>query len=224
VSRLTLPTLALCFFYGGIIGVLGASVLEPLLIHRERFDFAAALGVGLVEEFAKIWAVAVLARRARHDSELDGLLLGAAVGMGFAALESTGYAFTAFLKSHGSITATVLVTLVRALDAPLGHGTWTAILAAVLFRESSPTRFRINGPVLGAYLTVTVLHGLWDAIPRVVAFRVPLLGIHLFAGPTLVSIVGLGLLARLWKEAVDRQAQPASMAAVPPPGIEEFGH
>ena len=60
----------------------------------------------------------------------------------------------------------VLVTLLRGLLSPVGHGTWTAILASVLFREGMPNRFRINRAVLGAYLTVVVLHGLWDGVPQ----------------------------------------------------------
>src|SRR2546430_5382081 len=46
---------------------------------------------------------------------IDGLILGAAVGMGFAAFESTGYAFTAFLLSGGSLSSVVGVTLMRGL-------------------------------------------------------------------------------------------------------------
>ena len=79
------------------------------------------------------------------------LILGAAAGMGFASLESNGYAFVAFLQSHGSLSITVFVTLLRGLLSPLGHGTWTAILTGVLFRESAPNRFHITRRVIGAY-------------------------------------------------------------------------
>lgn len=89
------------------------------------------------------------ARRRRHDSELDGLILGAAARMGFAALESNGYAFSAFLRSGGSLSLTVAVTLLRGLLSPVGHGTRTAILASVLFRESAAGRFHINRKVQG---------------------------------------------------------------------------
>lgn len=104
-----------------------------------------------------------------HDSELAGLILGAAAGMAFAALESSGYAFSAFLRSGGSLSLIVLVTLLRGLLSPLGHGPWTAILAGVLFRESAAGRFHINRTVMGAYLTVAILHGLWDGLPGAMA-------------------------------------------------------
>jgi RsiW-degrading membrane proteinase PrsW (M82 family) len=157
--------------------------------------------VGLIEEGAKVLGILLVARRRRHDREIDGLILGAAAGMGFAALESTGYAFTAFLASGGSLSATVGITLVRGVLAPVGHGTWTALLASVLFREGMAAHFRINRAVVGAYLLVVLLHGLWDGLPDAVAFALPL-GISLPAGQTIVGVVGLILLRRRWVEAV----------------------
>ena len=149
LSRLTMPTVSLAFLYGGLVGVIAASLLEPFFI--SQLDLGAILKVGLIEEFAKILWVMVIARHRRHDSEMAGLILGAAVGMGFAALESNGYAFTAFLESNGSLSTTVAVTLIRGLLSPLGHGTWTAILASVLFRESRDGHFHIDLQVIGAY-------------------------------------------------------------------------
>ncbi len=157
LSHLTVPAIAQGFVYGGVLGVLAASL--------RRLDVATAFVVGLVEEFAKILGVLVIARRRRHKAEMDGLILGAAAGMGFAALESNGYAFSAFLRSGGSLSLTVFVTLLRGLLSPIGHGTWTAILASVLFRESGAGHFRLNPKVMGAYLTVSILHGLWDGLP-----------------------------------------------------------
>ena len=99
LSRLTVPAIAQGFIYGGLIGVLAASLLEPFFIRQ--LDFATAFSVGLIEEFVKILGILVIARRLGHDVEMDGLLLGVAAGMGFAALESNGYAFSAFLRSGG---------------------------------------------------------------------------------------------------------------------------
>ena len=124
-------------------------MLEPIFIRRLTFE--SAFEVGLIEEFAKILGVIVVARHHRHDSEIDGVILGGAAGMGFAALESSGYVFTAFVQSGGSLSALVIVTLLRGLLSPFGHGTWTAILASVLFREGRPDRFRINRALIAAY-------------------------------------------------------------------------
>ncbi len=141
-SQLTLPKISQTFIFGGLVGVIAASILEPFFIRQ--LDLVSVLKVGFIEEFVKILGVLLITRNLRRDLEMDGLILGAAAGMGFAALESSGYAFTAFLVSNGSISATVIVTLIRGLLSPLGQGTWTASLISVLFRESKDGRLHIN--------------------------------------------------------------------------------
>ncbi len=112
LSTLTTETVATSFCIGGVLGVLGASVLESLVLPlaanpNQGLSLGGGLIVGLIEEGSKLLVVMFLARRMRHTSEMDGLLLGGAVGMGFAALESTGYAFTIFLLSHGNVGAAI---------------------------------------------------------------------------------------------------------------------
>lgn len=202
LSRLTMPTVSLAFVYGGLVGIIAASILEPFFI--SQLNLGAILRVGFIEEFAKILGVVVIARHRRHDSEMAGLILGAAVGMGFAAFESTGYAFTAFLESNGSISTTVGVNLIRGLLSPLGHGTWTAILASVLFRESRNGHFRINLQVIGAYLLVSILHAMWDGLTLVItAVSGPGLGVFIAEG--IVGIIGLFILWIRWRDAVRLQ-------------------
>jgi protease PrsW len=203
-SRLSVPATTLSFFYGGVLGVLAASILEPLFIRQ--IDIFTTFTVGFIEEFAKILGVLIIARRWQHDQEMDGLVLGAAAGMGFAALESNGYAFSAFLLSRGSLTAVVIVTLLRGILSPVGHGTWTAILASVLFRESDPGRFHINRKVLGAYLTVALLHGLWDVLPRIIAVLFSS-GLDVLIGESLIGGLGLLILWRCWREARRMQVE-----------------
>jgi RsiW-degrading membrane proteinase PrsW (M82 family) len=203
MSQVTLVSTARAFFWGGVLGVLAASVLEPVFI--TKLTFTSAFGVGFIEEFAKILGVLVVARHHRHDSEIDGIILGGAAGMGFAALESSGYVFTAFVQSQGSLSALVVVTLLRGLLSPVGHGTWTAIFASVLFLEGLPNRFRINGAVIGAFLTVVALHGLWDGLPQLVgALTGSDLGV--IAAQAAVGLAGLIILWFRWRDAVRRQA------------------
>lgn len=197
LSSLSAGAVARSFLYGGLLGVLAASILEPLFIHN--LTPAAMFTVAVIEEAAKILGVVVIAWRWRHDAEIDGVILGAAAGMGFAALESMGYAFTGFLRSGGSLSFTVYLTMMRGIMSPLGHGTWTAILASVLFREAQNGRFRINWKVLGAFGTVVVLHTLWDLLPFVMAaFLLP--GLDMFLGQAAVGLAGLFLLWRRWRE------------------------
>jgi protease PrsW len=216
MSRLTFSNTVFSFFWGGVLGVFAATILEPLFIsgNGDGIGLGTAFQVGIIEEAVKVLGVLWIARTIRHDSELDGLIIGAAAGMGFASLESTGYAFTAFLESHGSLSAIVAVTLLRGLLSPLGHGTWTAILAGVLFRQSSPRRFHVDRAVIGAYATVVVLHGLWDGLPSFLAAFMTS-GLDIFLAQFAVGLAGVIILWARWREAI--QTQRAQLAAVPTP-------
>ena len=195
-------------------------------IFIRQLDIFTVFTVGLIEEFVKILGVLIIARRWRHHQEMDGLILGAAAGMGFAALESSGYAFNAFLISRGSLTAVVIVTLLRGILSTVGHGTWTAILASVLFRESDGKRFHINRKVLGAYFTVAILHGLWDGVPGLIAiFFSP--GLDVFIGEALIGGLGFLILWRRWREARRlqiEQKQSLLDAATPEEILSLFVH
>ncbi len=222
LSELSLRTTILSFFYGGVLGVFAAAVLEPLVIWH--LDLASDFAIGLIEECAKLLGVLVIARRERHEAELDGLILGVAAGTGFAALESTGYAFSAFVRSGGNLSLTVAVMLLRGLFAPVGHGTWTGMLAGVLFRESTAGDFHLNRKVLGAYVSVGVLHGLWDALPWLLFAVVPT-EFSVLAGPVIVGAISLYLFWRRWREAVHLQeiqlrpaSSPIQRTGVPPVG------
>jgi len=205
LSTLTVPAVILSFLYGGVLGVFAAALLEPIFI--SKVDFFTSFVIGLIEEFAKILGVLIIARHHRHDSELDGLILGAAAGMGFASVESSGYGFVAFLGNGGSLSFMVGVTLLRGILSPIGHGTWTAILASALFRESCTGRFRFNFKVLIAYLTVVILHGLWDGLPSLISALLSS-GFDVFVGQIIVGGIGFFILWRRWSEAKRLQTRP----------------
>jgi hypothetical protein len=93
------------------------------------------------------------------------MILGAAVGFGFAAVESAGYAFTALFTEQGlSLIDLVQTEILRGLLAPVGHGLWTAILGGVLFSASDHRHFAFTRRLLLSYLGVSLLHALWDAM------------------------------------------------------------
>jgi protease PrsW len=208
LSSLAPETIGRSFGVGGILGVLGASILETILLPSslslgQGLSFSNALIVGLIEEGCKIAAVIFLARRMHPRTQIDGLLLGAAVGMGFAALESTGYAFTAFLASHGYVGASIFSTVLRGLLAPFGHGTWTAILGAVLFRQSGPRHFRFTIPVIITYLFVSLLHALWDGSPLFLSsFTIDIYGVNIPAISIAIGLVGIVVLTYLYQRAI----------------------
>jgi protease PrsW len=159
-GEITVGLILNTFLTGGVIGVLGASVLESYLLHPSPWLF---LGVGLIEEAVKLAVLMVLTRHLTTKSVRDGMILGACVGFGFAAFESAGYAFTAMFTTEGlSLKQLVETELLRGLVTPVGHGLWTAIVGGVLFSSSGRQQFTITGRLILAYLGVSVLHALWD--------------------------------------------------------------
>jgi RsiW-degrading membrane proteinase PrsW (M82 family) len=158
VSTMQLVT---AFFVGGVLGVLGASLLESDL----RPGAGLYLLVGFVEELVKGVLLVVVGWRVRPKTAQQGALLGATVGAGFSAFESAGYAFNAAITTRGIDLASLLQTEVaRAVLSPVGHVLWTAILGAVLFGVAhGRPRFRWAWQILVAYVVVAVLHGLWDS-------------------------------------------------------------
>ncbi len=151
------------FVYGGLLGVLGASVVESALLRQP--SVLTYVGVGLIEEGVKLAVLWLLARRLPRYSMRDGMVLGAAVGFGFAAFESAGYAFNALFTRTGLSLWNLLETEgLRGILTPVGHGLWTAILGGVLFAAAARHgRLRLTGTVLGWYALVALLHALWDA-------------------------------------------------------------
>jgi RsiW-degrading membrane proteinase PrsW (M82 family) len=166
-SDLATPALAArAFIVGGVCGVLAASVLEATLLGNGPL---ALFGVGLIEELAKLLGLVLVARSLHRYTVRDGIVLGAAVGFGFAALESSGYALNSLLVREGrtvvlSLGDLVSTEVLRAILAPVGHGLWTALLGAVLFGASRQGHLRFSRGVLGTYLLVAILHSLWDAM------------------------------------------------------------
>jgi protease PrsW len=160
------------FIVGGVLGVLAASVFESWLRNNSIIIYVA---VGLIEESAKLLALLFIARRLAHYTIRDGIVLGAAVGFGFGALESSGYALTSLFVARGggivafSLSSLVFTEILRGILAPLGHGLWTAILGGVLFGTTRDGRLRFTWKLAGAYLLVSLLHTLWDAM-RGIAF------------------------------------------------------
>ena len=223
------------FALGGTLGILLAVFGEYLLVGNGTPKY---LGVGLVEEAAKLVALWLIARRLGTYSIRDGIVLGVAVGFGFAAFESSGYAMVALFGPHGLELHNMIATVLeRGLLAPVGHGLWTGILGGVLFMAARQGRLRLAPIVVATYLFVALLHALYDSSSRVGALIVGLLTDHtsdwqaLLAGQLpaqvkddvfaissviwtgLVSLVGVYAMVRLWRLATTaraRQLLPAS--------------
>jgi protease PrsW len=183
-----------------VLGVFASGLLEPLFVFK--LTLSHALAVGFIEEASKIAGIVLLTRKRRHYSPLEGLILGAASGMGFASFESNGYAFVTFFQSGGSLTAMVLVTLLRGVLSPIGHGTWTAILGSVLFRERQERGFVFNRRVIGTYVLVSILHALWNSLPMMVTAQLGT-GLDVLVAQVSLGVFSILLLWRQWLRAIE---------------------
>ncbi|MGZ3391503.1 MAG: PrsW family intramembrane metalloprotease [Isosphaeraceae bacterium] len=217
----------LAFLYGGVLGVLAASVLEAWLLQNGPLVY---VGVGLIEEFVKVLALLLVALGIRHFTTRDGIVLGASVGFGFAALESSGYALSALFTPNGlSLTSLVFAEVLRGVLAPLGHGLWTGILGGALFTAASKRgRLAIFSlRFIGLFLLVSLLHALWDSmrglaiVMTLLVTSSPALNVLMqggllpqttdvvtwiflafeFGGMAVVSAIGLLMLRRAWRRA-----------------------
>ncbi len=145
-------------------------------------SWLGASSAGIVEEIGKLIAVMLVAREARYRYISNGLLVGAAVGAGFAVFESAGYAFDALrslqmVQQRGSsfdivltmdgVNAMIDNIQLRAVLSPFAHVAWTAIAAAALWRvkgERPPALAMLVDPSFAkTFLIPVVLHMLWNS-------------------------------------------------------------
>ena len=222
------------FIVGGVLGVVASSLLESYLLHPSPFLF---VGVGLIEEAVKLFALAFLTRHLVVKSVRDGMILGATVGLGFAAFESAGYALTALITENGvSLSDMVTTEVLRGLLVPVGHGLWTGILGGVLFASSSRGKFPITGKLVLAFLGVSLLHALWDSMHGIaVVITLLLTGdswqyqllshgwipgptysqVELFTVFTWVGLAGVAIIGLAWLAVMVRASKHETIAESP---------
>ena len=197
--NVSLPALAACFVWGGVLGTVVAGTLEYDV--ARTLGFLPKLAIGLIEESAKLIVPLAFYFLGRYRSEAAGIVLGVTTAAGFAALETMGYGFVSLLSSRGNLEVLDEVLLVRGLSSPAGHMSWTGLVCAVLWRERLKVgHATLNWRVGGAFLTAVVLHTLWDTFASIgSATFVEFLGVMLLS--LLVAVVSLVLLIRRVREA-----------------------
>jgi len=179
---------------GGAIG---------MIISLFLFNFTPLLGIfgasaaGLIEEPSKLAALLYIMRNDKSDRykyRLNALLLGAAVGTGFAAFESAGYALEYGL--NGGANDMLSIIILRGILAPFSHIGWTAItaygfwLARPKYKDISST---LQSPIFIKYFLIPVaLHFIWN-----LPFEGPFMSKYIILGfigwVVIISLVQSGL-------------------------------
>lgn len=171
------------FFVGGCASLVATLILFSVVPVGE-LDYIGAFTVGLVEELGKAVIVYLFVRKlADKLNILSGMVIGAAVGAGFAAFESAGYAMQPmmqFLQVSGiaavfgqSLDPQLMLKAInqsivlRGFMAPGAHVAWAAISGVGLVQAAKSSSVMsagllFNGKFLRLFFIGVILHGFWD--------------------------------------------------------------
>lgn len=153
------------FFIGGVASLLVTLMLFEFSVAVNN-EFLYAITIGIVEETGKLIVTYVILKRSgKNRYILNGLLIGAAVGCGFAVFESAGYAFR-FAIEYGTETM-YSVILQRNLLAVGGHISWAAIAGGAMVLSRGDRPFFIVHTAMGKkfwyfFGACILLHAVWD--------------------------------------------------------------
>ena len=170
-----------------------------------------AMSAGIVEEVGKAAALLMVINKTKYRWTLNGLLFGAAVGTGFSAFESAGYALLTGL-SYGQEAMLNVITL-RGLLSMLGlHVVWTSMVGAALWRARGDQSFSIDilkdPKFVRIFMLAMSLHMAWNA-----PFNLPFFFKYVILG-FVAWVVNLALIqAGLREVRLAQDAMKASQAA-----------
>lgn len=150
------------FLIGGALSLIATMILDSFLGNNGELNLWGALTTGIAEELAKVLVAGYFISRLDVKHIFNGMLIGAAVGSGFAAFENVMYMVD---DSTGQL-ASVGGALVRALFSISDHTEWCAIAAAALVMVKGSRKLSFDDFMKSAFLkfliSVILIHTLWD--------------------------------------------------------------
>ncbi len=175
------------FLAGGVLSLITSLIFFQFL--GPALGWLSHSAAGIIEETGKLIALLLVTGKVtKYRWTLNGLLLGATIGAGFAAFESAGYALKQIFD-YGlprGIYEMLDVIRLRALLAPGMHIAWTALVGAALWKVKGDQPFRfdmLQDPrFLRAFLIAMALHMLWNSP---LSGKVPFYGLNI--GLTVVA-------------------------------------
>ena len=181
------------------------SSAQHALVPGPGLDTSLAFMAGILEELAKGSAVLLLflVMRNEFDDVVDGIVYGAAVGLGFNFLESVSYMTNLYSiyspEGNGVFAAGIQWYGRQVLGLFLGHATYTAYIGAGvgIARQLPMLRQKVLAIIAG-FVVAIAAHFAWDAWATFFPIENDLFGIvevHLRAlivnGPFAAGIVAL---------------------------------
>ena len=189
-------------FWGETVWELSA---QRALVPGPGLDTSLAFMAGILEEVAKGLAVVLLFLVMRNDFDdvVDGIVYGAAVGLGFNFLESVSYMTNLYSifspEGQGGVAAGIQWYGRQVLGLFFGHATYTAYIGAGvgIARQLPSMRQKVLAIVAG-FLVAIAGHFSWDAWVNLFPIPNTLLGlaaIHLrtliMNGPFTAGLIAL---------------------------------
>lgn len=170
--NISIYEVAKMFFVGGAASLVATLFLYAVFPVGE-LNFSGAVIVGVIEEIGKLAIIYYFVKKLNPKFVLNGLLIGATIGAGFAAFESAGYAFNA--ERILGEEAMISIIFMRAWMAVGTHTVWSAIAGAALVyvKGSQPLSGSHlgDGSFLKLFAVAVTLHAVWD---------MPLYALHSF--------------------------------------------
>ena len=159
------------FFVGGICSMLATLVLDGFF-GIKVLNFSGAIIIGLTEEFAKALIIWFVLRDVKKKYILNGLLVGASIGAGFAAFETAGYILRYFLLKAD---IGLMVLYIRGIMALGTHAIWSAIVGGALVMTKDTKWDGMDCFTHPKFLTffcmAVAFHAIWD-----MPFNLPMYG------------------------------------------------
>jgi RsiW-degrading membrane proteinase PrsW (M82 family) len=181
-------------FLGGILSVITALALFQVTKWGGADTWMSAAGVGLIEEAGKAAALLLIVNKLKYRWILNGLLFGAAVGAGFAAFESAGYAYLTG-GDWGRDAMLQLITRRGLLSVCGGHVLWAALGGAALWRVRGDKKFEWamlqDVRFLRVFGLCAAMHAVWDA-PFNLPLNLKYFGLGFVAWIALLSFIQAG--------------------------------
>lgn len=194
-------------FLGGILSLVFSLFLFRIS-NSLALSWLGASVAGLAEEPGKLLALLMVVNITKYRYIHNGLLFGAAVGTGFAAFESAGYALVSGLSSADAM---LRVIAIRGLLAPFSHIVWTGMSAAALWKVKGAQTFEFemlqDSRFLRVFAIAVVLHMIWNS-----PIELPFYGKYLALG-FIAWVIILGFLQDGLKQLRHEKAVEAQMSS-----------
>lgn len=152
---------------GGIISIMATQLIAMYLPET------AVQWAGLLEEPAKLLVIYLVLKKKNYKYTINGVLVGMAVGTGFALIEDVHYVFNngmaiAVGQEWGTMLGCgLLVALARTLTALSGHGVFAALYGGALVKVKGSEEVRFghlfNGEFLAYFAASILLHALHNS-------------------------------------------------------------